>query len=156
MKARIIKPPNEIILDEKTPSIFLAGSIEMGVAEDWQSRFEKALNHYSVTILNPRREQWDATWEQTIENQVFRKQVEWELEAQEKANLIAMYFVPETKSPITLLELGLFAHSNKLLVCCPDGFWRKGNVDIVCKRYNIDTVSSLEELIIRVKTLINL
>jgi hypothetical protein len=48
-----------------------------------------------------------------------------------------MYFDPNTKSPISLLELGLFAQSKKLIVCCPRGFWRKGNVDITCDRYGI-------------------
>ena len=58
-----------------------------------------------------------------------------------------MYFDPNTKSPISLLELGLFAQSKKLIVCCPEGFWRKGNVDIVCDRYNIPNYDSLEKLL---------
>jgi len=67
--------------------------------------------------------------------------------AQEKADIIAMYFCPETKSPITLLELGLFAHMKKMIVCCPDGYWRKGNVDIVCNRYGIEQINNLDGLI---------
>ena len=35
------------------------------------------------------------------------------------------------RAPITLLELGLFARSGKLIVCCPDGYWRKGNIEVV-------------------------
>lgn len=151
MTATIIKPPNKIILKKDVPSLFLAGSIEMGVAENWQSVVEKELHNLNVVILNPRREEWDSSWEQTIENPLFCEQVEWELEGQEKADLIAMYFVPETKSPITLLELGLFAHTNKLIVCCPNGFWRKGNVDIVCKKYNIKTANTLQEIIALLK-----
>ena len=58
-----------------------------------------------------------------------------------------MYFDPNTKSPISLLELGLFAHSKKLIVCCPEGFWRKGNVDIVCDKYGIPNYDSLEKLL---------
>ena len=58
-----------------------------------------------------------------------------------------MYFDPETKSPITLLELGLYARSGKLVVCCPHGFWRRGNVDIVCDRYGVDQVKLLDTLI---------
>ncbi|MBQ0740161.1 nucleoside 2-deoxyribosyltransferase domain-containing protein, partial [Aquimarina celericrescens] len=74
-----------------------------------------------------------------------------ELDALEQADRIIMYFDPATKSPISLLELGLFAKSGKLLVCCPKGFWRKGNVDIVCERYKVDQVNNLEELIDEVK-----
>lgn len=48
-----------------------------------------------------------------------------------------MYFAPTTRAPITLLELGLFAQSGRLVVCCPDGFWRKGNVEVVSARYGV-------------------
>ena len=61
--------------------------------------------------------------------------VEWELDGLERADVIAMWFAPETKAPITLLELGLFARSGKVVVGCPNGFWRKGNVEVVCARF---------------------
>jgi hypothetical protein len=126
--------------------IFLAGSIEMGKAENWQTRVVEALKDYDVTILNPRRADWDNSWKQTIDDPQFNQQVTWELQALEDATEILMYFDPATKSPISLLELGLFAHTGKLIVCCPEGFWRKGNVDIVCKRYGIFQVPSLDKL----------
>jgi len=132
---------------EARPWIFLAGSIEMGTAEDWQSALVRSLDGNSGTILKPRRDDWDSTWVQSIDNSQFRQQVEWELEAQELADCIACYFSPGTKSPITLMELGLFAHkSSTMVVCCPEGFWRKGNVDIVCERYVIQQAKGLEEL----------
>jgi len=65
----------------------------------------------------------------------------------ECADKILMYFDPKTKSPISLLELGLFANSNKLIVVCPKGFWRKGNVDIVCRRYEIEQAETIENAI---------
>jgi hypothetical protein len=58
-----------------------------------------------------------------------------------------MYFSPETKSPISLLELGLYANSGKLVVYCPEGFWRKGNVDIVCEKYFIPNFDNWDKLI---------
>ncbi len=61
-----------------------------------------------------------------------------------------MYFDPNTKSPISLLELGLYAASDKLTVCCPEGFWRKGNVDIVCERYGVEQVDTIEEFAIQI------
>ncbi len=149
--AKIIKPPHPLYLHPNDKSVFLAGSIEMGRATNWQAAFEQAFQQIEVVLLNPRREKWDSTWVQSIENKQFREQGEWELEAQERADVIAMYFSPATKSPIALLELGLFARSGKLIVCCPDGYWRKGNVDIVCKRYGVQTVSSFGGLIETVK-----
>ena len=146
--AKIIKAPFKFIPLEKT-SVFLAGSIEMGTAENWQQTLEKSLEHLDIVILNPRREDWDSSWIQSIDNPQFREQVEWELLAQETADIIAIYFSPGTKSPITLLELGLFARTrrqHKLIVCCPKGFWRKGNVDIVCEYYETKQVDTLAEL----------
>lgn len=115
-------------------SIFLAGSIEMGNCENWQETVQELLKDEDVIIYNPRRESWDPTWEQRDTNPQFYHQVNWELDRLDEADIIFMYIDPATKSPITLLELGLFADSDKLIVCCPDGFYRKGNVEIVCKR----------------------
>ncbi|WP_378176793.1 nucleoside 2-deoxyribosyltransferase domain-containing protein [Aquimarina sp. SS2-1] len=147
---KVITAPSTIELDEN-PSVFLAGSIEMNVAERWQDKVIKTLSNEPVTLLNPRRASWDASWKQSVENPVFKEQVNWELEALEIVDMIIMYFDQNTKSPITLLELGLYAKSRKLIVCCPDGFWRKGNVDVVCERYCVQQVNSLEELINEVK-----
>jgi hypothetical protein len=128
--------------------VFLAGSIEMGAAEDWQTRVAEALSDLDVVVLNPRRDAWDASWPQTVAFGPFREQVEWELEGQAHADVIAFYFAPDTRSPVTLLELGLAAAGQKrCVVCCPEGFWRKGNVDVVCRRYGLSQVGSLGDLV---------
>lgn len=145
--ARVIKPPAPLDLAEGERSVFLAGSIEMGRAEAWQVVFEQALADLPVVILNPRRDEWDESWEQSISNPLFRGQVEWELEGLERASVVAMYFAPTTRAPITLLELGLLAPSGKLMVCCPAGFWRRGNVEVVCARYGVPLVAGLSELV---------
>tara|TARA_R110002094_G_scaffold126116_1_gene120125 strand:+ start:438 stop:881 length:444 start_codon:yes stop_codon:yes gene_type:complete len=146
MKAIEIQSPNKIVVPEGYSSMFLAGSIEMGIAEDWQKRVQKQLLDKEIVFLNPRRDDWDASWEQTIENPKFKEQVEWELNGLDQADVIFMYFDPATKSPISLLELGLHANSSKMMVCCPEGFWRKGNVDIICERYGITQFDSLNEI----------
>ncbi len=127
------------------PWIFLAGSIEMGKAVDWQIEIVSCLQNQRGTILNPRRDDWDSSWVQSISNAPFREQVEWELGAMEAADRILLYLAPGTRSPISLLELGLFK-GPKLVVCCPEGFWRKGNVDIACARYGIQEVVGLADL----------
>ena len=147
---KVITAPEELKLNNSY-SIFLAGSIEGDTAKKWQDIVIEDLVTYEGILVNPRRDSWDASWKQDIENPIFKEQVSWELAALEQATLIIMYFDKNTKSPITLLELGLFAQSGKLLVCCPDGFWRKGNVDVVCERYKVLQVDSLKELIHKVK-----
>lgn len=118
-------------------NVFLAGSIEMGVAENWQDRFANHFKDLNITFLNPRRDEWDNTWVQSIDNKMFRDQVEWELNGLMAADFVAMYFDPKTKSPISLLELGLMASTNKMVVCCPDEFYRRANVEIVCNRFSV-------------------
>lgn len=127
--------------------MFLAGSIEMGSAPNWQGDLIAALGAHDLTILDPRREAWDASWRQSIDEPKFREQVEWELDGLERADVIAMWFVPETRSPITLLELGLHARSGKVVVGCPDGFWRRGHIEVVCARYGIPLHSSWDPFV---------
>ena len=143
-----IKAPQPLV--RRFKNVFLAGSIEMGTAEKWQEKVVSALTEYNVAVYNPRRNDWDSSWTQSIDNAQFREQVEWELSAMNESDIIAMHFDPATKSPITLLELGLHARSGKLIVCCPEGYWRKGNVDVVCARYNVEQVPSIDGLIRRI------
>jgi hypothetical protein len=144
--ATVIKAPQKYDLFEHS-SVFLQGTIDMGNSVDWQSQI---VQHWSdlpdLIVLNPRRDDWDSSWVQNKENPQFREQVTWELVGQENADLIALYLAPESQSPVSLMEFGLFAHYGKIIVCCPDGFYRKGNVDIVCERYKIPQVATLEEL----------
>lgn len=146
-KAIEIQPPNHLRLLPDHINVFLGGSIEMGLAEEWQKSFMSALKDKPYTFFNPRRSDWNSDWVQEIGNNNFKEQVTWELNSLEIADVIVMYFDPNTKSPISLLELGLHAKERKLIVICPDGFWRKGNVDIVCEMYDIKQISSFNELI---------
>ena len=145
--AIMLTAPQNIPTSTNIPVIFLAGSIEMDKAENWQQRLSQSLHGINALLLNPRRESWDSSWDQSIENPHFRAQVEWELDGLDRADIIVVYFDPNTKSPITLLEVGLHASSGKMLVCCPDGFWRKGNIEIVCDRYSIPLLNTFTALI---------
>ncbi len=150
----VIKPePKNRVYSDKSIKIFLAGSIEMGKAEDWQAMIPQLFkDRNDLTFFNPRRDDWDSSWEQKESNPEFNYQVNWELDHLDKSDLIFMYFSPETKSPISLLELGLYANLEKMIVCCPDDFYRKGNVDIVCSRFNIPVYNTLEAAIGRLRS----
>ena len=113
---------------------------------------EEAFADLPVAILNPKRDSWDSTWEQSIANPQFRGQVEWELEGLERAAVIAMYFAPDSKSPISLLELGLTARSGRLVVCSPAGFWRRGNIEVVCARYGVPLIEEMSQWIAVVRS----
>ena len=144
----VLTPPQNISKrDFDKPTVFLAGSIEMGKAEDWQTDMSQFFFEFGFTVFNPRRKDWDSTWLPEFTNPNFYQQVNWELNALDNADIIIMYFSPGTYSPISLLELGLYATSGKLRVVCPDGFWRKGNVEFVCNKYDIPMFNNLDELI---------
>lgn len=146
-----VKAPADYIFTDFRMTIFLGGSIEQGAAVNWQQKVVKFFKKYDdVLLLNPRRDVWDASWKQTKSNKNFREQVEWELYGQDTATAIIYYFDPATKSPITLLELGLYGPEENCYVVCPNGFWRKGNVDIVCEKYGIPAFTSLNKALVAI------
>jgi Nucleoside 2-deoxyribosyltransferase like len=142
----LIKAPGRIPSSESRQRyLFLAGSTDV---ESWQDRVSEALKESDWVVLNPRREDWDDTWVESKDDPRFRQQVEWELAAQEmERTTILMYFDPLSKSPISLLELGLFARTGRMKVVCPEGFWKKGNVDLICERYGVRQYGTLEAAI---------
>ena len=132
---------------QKRKMVFLAGSIEMGAAVEWQKSTGELLSLAGYIVLNPRRDDWDSTWEQSIENEIFKEQVVWELLGLEKADAVLVHFDPATKSPITLLEIGMLSQlkPGATFISCPEGYWRRGNVEILCDRYNMGLFDSLHE-----------
>lgn len=156
--ATIYKAPQDTNLPEffsfvaGPPRIFLAGSIDMGKAENWQERIERELADLDIIICNPRRDDWDSTWVQSIDNPQFKEQVTWELDNIEASDLVVFYFDPNGPAPITLMELGLTANSTNVIVCCPDGYWRKGNVEVLCDRFTIPLTNNIDDFIELIKT----
>lgn len=122
-----------------SPSVFLAGSIDMGSARDWQKQFVSEFEPFPGSILNPRRDDWDSSWKQEDSDPKFREQVEWELDFMASADYVFMFISSESKAPITLLEFGYLAHSfpSKLFVCVEEGFYRRGNIEVICRRQGI-------------------
>lgn len=145
-RALVVTSPAPLPPADSRLRIFLAGSIDKGEAPDWQGDVIAAIADCDAVILNPRRISWNERWRPHADDPSFRQQVEWELAGLDRADVIAMYLAPMSLAPISLLELGLFAASGKLILCCAEGFWRKGNVEIVAERWNIDRVPDLAAL----------
>lgn len=149
--AQIFRAPEDTSsVKKETFKIFLAGSIEQGKAEEWQTKLEKYLEKYDLAIFNPRRLDYQPDAEQSKDNPYFRNQVEWELEHIEKADLVVFYIDPNTKSPITLMEIGIVAKDvytmkKRGIIYCPKGFYRKGNVDIVGEWFDFSIANSMKE-----------
>ena len=147
----VVVSPQALPEPDGRPRLFLGGSIDMGNAPDWQAAMTEALSDMDVVVLNPRRPDWNKDWKPIASEPEFRRQVEWELAALEASDVIVIYFAPGTQSPISLLEMGLFARTGKLIVLAPDGFWRKGNVDITAEVYGVKQVATMDELLVAVR-----
>jgi hypothetical protein len=62
--------------------------------------------------------------------------IQWELDALEMSDKILLNFLPDALSPISLVELGLYVSSNKLIVVWPKEFYKSSYVHILCEEYN--------------------
>ena len=121
--------------------VFLAGTIDGGESVDWQAEAEKFfISRGGWAVFNPRQKEWHPERPGEMDYQV-----NWELSHLEQADAILMYFADGSKSPITLLELGLHARSGKLRVVCTEKFYRYDNVRITCERYGIPVFTTLQE-----------
>ena len=129
---------------DDTFKIFLAGTIDNGDSDDWQYDVFLHLAIYSeifndFTVFSPRRKNWkeDATQED-IEDQI-----KWEQEKLDEADLIIMVFQDNSKSPISLLELGLYGPAGKLICFCTPNFYRYTNVKLTCEKWGIPLIEQL-------------
>lgn len=156
MPVRVFYPPHcPDPTDVPDASIFLAGTIDMGASVDWQQQVIHALNSHPslsklhIHVYNPRRLDWNNEWKQSIDSTEFKEQVDWELDALMSCPVLAFNILSESKSPITLMELGLCAGARSdcatcMILRCEPGFWRKGNVDILAQRYAIPQILDME------------
>lgn len=153
--ATVIKAPQKWTKEPAKFYIFLGGSIEMGEAENWQDRLVEAFSeHDNVVFINPRRDDWDASWEQDpTPGTQFHEQVSWELESQDMCDLRVYYYADGTKSPITLLEMGLYSDWHNIVRVSPN-FWRYGNVIMTCEKTETPHVETFEELVVEMKELL--
>jgi hypothetical protein len=136
-------PEYDNISTDKDLKIFLAGTIDMGSSPNWQEEIISVMNEALLggmdkVIYNPRRS--------SFEGIDLEEQIKWELHHLDKSRVIIMNILPGSKSPISLMELGLYANSGKLLVCCPKEFYRYENVRIVCEKYKIPLFNNIGEI----------
>lgn len=134
MKTILTAPEIDFNESENKLKVFLAGTIDNGNSFNWQKEIcENINNDLSIKLFNPRRQHWnkDATSDE------LKEQILWELEFMDKSDFIIMNILENSKSPISLMEIGLHAKENKLIVFCSNTFYRFNNVKVVCDKYNI-------------------
>ncbi|EAQ85413.1 hypothetical protein CHGG_09427 [Chaetomium globosum CBS 148.51] len=134
-KVQIIQAPSRSAIVGEL-SVFLAGTTTKSSYPDWRQALIEAVSHLPITVLNPLRLDWDHTWGP----EQISAQVEWELDMQELADVVIVFFGPETDAPISLLELGLSARSGKAIVACHRDYTKRVNVEIVCRRFGLEFI----------------
>ncbi len=103
---KYIQCPTEADPHNLEPTLFLAGGISN--CPDWQSELTAKLERTNWTILNPRRNDFDAG-----DSRLAESQIEWEYRHLRLASAIAFWFPPQTLCPITLFELGAWSMTDK-------------------------------------------
>ena len=130
-------PSNKKPLDNSF-TVFLAGTIDADKGSvDWQHKlidmFKKQYDgEKPITLYNPRREEFPDSGSSEV-----RRQIKWEHKHMDDVDLIVMNILKDSKSPISLMEIGMYADSGKLVVFCQPEFYRFDNVEMVCKKYNV-------------------
>jgi hypothetical protein len=144
---------------EKTEGlvIYLCGSINSGLAQDWQGELIKAFKDYKVTFLNPRRPDWDINEKKTIDNPYYIEQLDWEDNQLHDSDLVIVYFQPDLPNPGVAMDFGIIANSNHdMIVCCPEGYKYRAKVQYICEGAGVICTESFEELVKTIDDYINL
>jgi hypothetical protein len=129
-------------------TLFLAGGISG--CPNWQDDMISLLDGVDVVLFNPRREDFD-----TSDASATVKQIKWEHEYLEAANMILFWFPCETMCPITLYELGKWTRSDKkIFVGVHPEYQRR--IDVIeqtsLERPDVVVVDSIESLAVQVIT----
>ncbi len=135
---------SKIELPEKKQTkdiVFLAGSIDLDLAGDWRKKVIEEMED-SMHFFDPIRIDHDK-----LDDLKMKKHIEWELDALSLSDKILLNFSPNSKSPISLVELGLYVQSSKLIVVCPDQFYQRRYVEVLCDKYNTPFFDGLDKAI---------
>ena len=123
--------------------IFLAGSIDQPVKNNWRelaiahiqtSWFGTPTNRSSITVYSPRRS--DDVWTTDMENE----QAAWDTSMLSMVDYIILHLTGTTISPVSLLELGLFARHPNLYLSIDDSYTRKHVVELYYTYYGNNTI----------------
>lgn len=119
---KLIAAPDNTEVPGTAKTLFLAGAIDQGSAEPWQTELFNALpSVLKVTCFNPRREDFDTA--------NLEQQIDWELTKIAQSDIVAFYIPADAKAPITLLELGLVLGVKiPCVIFCDKDFYRFQNV----------------------------
>ncbi|MEP2240010.1 MAG: nucleoside 2-deoxyribosyltransferase domain-containing protein [Maribacter sp.] len=119
-------------------SIFLAGSMDHKQEGSWRTKVIAEFGAHD--IFDPTH-----VHHNNLNDEQMKRHVQWELDALQLADMILLNFLPIALSPISLVELGMYVRSNKLIVICPKAFYKSNYVNTLCKKYNTPIFNNITE-----------
>lgn len=149
---KVITPESDGRSDETYAigyTVFLAGTIDNGYSNNWQDDLCSKLDG-DILVCNPRREHWN----ENASVKELQYQIAWEQQHLHISDLIVMVLLDDSKSPISLMELGEFCSSRKMIVFCTPKFYRYWNVKDLCLRkgihmYETNDIDKITEIIMK-------
>ena len=135
----------EELSKEKGNYIFLAGSIDNRYFGNWRKKVIEEIGDNNI-ILDPTNTNHDK-----LSDEEMKLHIQWELDALNMADIILLNFLPNATSPISLVELGMYITSGKLIVICPKEFYKNNYVTTLCKKYNVPIFLSMEKALYIIK-----
>ena len=139
-KLKVFNPSHKIPFEQlNMPKIFLAGDIDKN--NNWREKIEIALRNTTnpVAIFNPQLPSGD----HPKSNENLINQINWELTAQERADMVLFNFYDKNKTPASMVELGLFV--NKAFIICSNDYYNKTFIDVIAKRYGLSVVTDFSK-----------
>ncbi|GAA3594258.1 nucleoside 2-deoxyribosyltransferase domain-containing protein [Flavivirga amylovorans] len=117
--------------------IFLAGSIDLNLPSNWRKEVIDIIGakaHFlDPTIINHNE----------LNDSQMKNHIHWELDALHLADKVFLNFLPSSKSPISLIELGMYIKTSKLVVVCPNEFYQSRYIKTLCNKYKVSVFNSL-------------
>lgn len=126
------------IKDNTKQYIFLEGSMEVNSSNNWRKQVITKLNN-KYFIFDPTNNNHD-----NLNQKDMKSHIKWELGALNLADKIILNFLPDALSPISLVELGLYVSTTKLVVVCPKKFYKSRYVYTLCKTYNTPVFKEID------------
>ncbi len=147
---KYIECPQEYQCAGSDLTLFLGGGITN--CPEWQKEIVNKLSATEITLLNPRRKEWEF---RKIDNvaqgsNIEKEQIEWEHRHLLRADAILFWFPCETLCPIALYELGAWNFRPKtLFIGTHPDYARRRDVEIQTKleRGSQVVVGSLDGLV---------
>ncbi|WP_055447706.1 nucleoside 2-deoxyribosyltransferase domain-containing protein [Lacinutrix mariniflava] len=127
--------------EERKKYYFLAGSMDFNESNSWRQKIMQEMKHLVHFLDATRIEHNDFSDSQMKEH------IEWELDALIISDKIILNFKEDSKSPISILELGMYVKSSKLVVVCPNKFYQRRYINVLCNKYNTPFFDSFDEAI---------